>query len=432
MTNINTAKTNKQSDSRQHITVGLDIGTSKLCCLVASPDAKAKSLNILGIGIAESDGLNRGVVVNIDKTVRTIQKVIEQAEQQSGIEIKEVVAGIAGDHIESFQSRGIVGISNPAHEIAKNDVERLLDESKNIAISDIRQILHVISQDYIIDGQDGIIDPIGMSGVRMEGNVYVVTGLKTAIHNIYKCVERNNIRVKDIVLEPLACSYAVLNDEEKEVGVALIDIGGGTTDIAIFEGNVIRFTSVFAIAGKQVTDDVRRGLGIIANQAERIKREYGHSYLPSLMKDDIFMIPGIGGRKPMEIKKSYLCQIIQPRLEEIFEFALAEIRRSGFSGSLGAGVVITGGCSLISGIEELAQAVFGMPVKIGIPSGITYSGLAPEVENPIYSTAVGLALYGLKDYERLPVNEIQEPAKEESPKTKGNIFKKVKKYFEEL
>ena len=195
MVNTVTAKTVKQSDMKQHITVGLDIGTSKLCCLVASPDAKAKSLNILGIGIAESDGLNRGVVVNIDRTVRTIQKVIEQAEQQSGIEIKGVVAGIAGDHIESFQSRGIVGISNPAHEIAKNDVERLLDESKHIAISDIRQILHVISQDYIIDGQDGIIDPIGMSGVRMEGNVYVVTGLKTAIHNIYKCVERNNIRV---------------------------------------------------------------------------------------------------------------------------------------------------------------------------------------------------------------------------------------------
>ncbi|MFA6571556.1 MAG: cell division protein FtsA [Bacteroidota bacterium] len=441
MANPSSSKANKDTVTKQEIVVGLDIGTSKICCLVASPDNKTNSLNILGIGITESDGLNRGVVVNIERTVRTIKKVIEQAEQQSGIEIKEVIAGIAGDHIEAFQSRGLVGISNPNREISQKDVDRLIEESRNVAISNERQILHIIPQDYIIDGQDGILDPIGMSGVRMEGNVYIVTGLKTAIQNIYKCVERNGIQIRDIVLEPLACSHAVLTDEEKEVGTALIDIGGGTTDIAIFEERLIRFLSVFAIAGKQVTDDVRRGLGIIANQAERIKREYGHAYLPSIMKDDIFMIPGVGGRKPTEAKKSYLCQIVQPRLEEIFEFALAEIRRSGFGGNLGAGIVITGGCSLMSGMEDLAQDVFGMPVKIGIPSRISYSGLAPEVENPMYSTAVGLALYGIKnDFKHeVEIREAKTSAeipeietKKKQQKEKIPFFKKIKNLFHRI
>jgi len=240
---------------KQEISVGLDIGTSKVCSLVASHGEKPETLNILGIGITDSEGLNRGVVVNIDKTVRTIKKVIEQAEQQAGCIIKEVVVGIAGDHVESFQSKGIIGISNPTREIRKGDVERIIEESRNVNIPSERQILHVIPQEFIIDGQDGITDPIGMNGVRLEANVHVVTALQTAVQNLYKCIERNNISIKSVVLEPLASSYAVLEPDEKEVGVALIDIGGGTTDIAIFEENIIRFTSVFGIAGKQVTDD---------------------------------------------------------------------------------------------------------------------------------------------------------------------------------
>ncbi len=424
-------KNGMKTKSDQQITVGLDIGTSKVCALIAQPGERTQKLNILGIGITESNGLNRGVVSNIEKTVKTIKYVIEQAEQQAGCEVSEVVVGIAGDHIDSFQSKGIVGISNPTREIQPSDVARVLEECRNIQIPFERQILHIIPQEFIIDGQDGIIDPVGMSGIRLETNVHVVTGLHTAIDNIHRCVERNNLSVKAIVLEPLASSYAILEDDEKEVGVALIDIGGGTTDIAIFEENVIRFTSIFAVAGRQVTDDIRKGLGIVAVEAERLKKEYGHACLESIHNDELFMIPGVGGRRPREISKSDFAKIIQPRMEEIFEIALSEIRRSGYAGSLGAGVVITGGTALLKGTEELAQKVFGMPVKIGIPSGITYSGLGPEVENPIYSTAVGLALYGLKDKKTKTKIEQNEDEKEKKKK-KGSILQKIQDFMKEL
>jgi len=381
----------------KNITVGLDIGTSKICALVASGESsKQEGLEILGIGIAESEGLSRGVVVNIERTTNTIKKVIEQAEQQSGIKIKEVTVGIAGDHIESFETRGIIGISNPNKEVTKEDVQRLIENARSVKISSEREIIHVMPQYFIIDGQDGITDPIGMSGVRMEASVHIITGLRTAIQNIHRCVERCGVKVSRVVLEPYASSRALLTDEEKEVGVAIVDIGGGTTDIAIFEEDVIRYTSIFGLAGKHVTDDIRNVLGIIANQAERIKREYGHSYSESISKDEVFMIPGIGGRKPMEVSKVNLCNIIQPRMEELFEFALAEIKKSGFAERLGAGIVLTGGTCLLKGTEDLAHQVFGLPVKIGIPSQISYSGLAPEVESPIYSTGVGLALFGLE------------------------------------
>lgn len=433
--NIMSVKSSEVEDKTKNekIIVGLDIGTSKVCALVASPDDKPNSLNILGIGIAESEGLNRGVVVNIDKTIKSIRNVIDQAEQQAGIEIKDVYVGIAGDHIDSFQTKGTIGISNPSHEISKTDVERVIEESRKVKIPSERKILHVLPQDFIIDGQDGITDPVGMSGVRMEANVHVVTGSETSIQNIYRCVERAGLNVKGIVLEPLASSYAVLDSEEKEVGVALIDIGGGTTDIAIFEENLIRFTSVIAIGGKHVTQDIRKVLGIIVTQAERIKKDYGHTHIDSLMQDEIIMIPGIGGRSPIERPKSNLTEIIQARMEEIFTFALAEIRRSGYSHRLGAGVVITGGCSLLRGAEELAQDVLGMPVKIGIPSGITYSGLAPEVENPIYSTSVGLALYGLEDGNKPEKQKGTKKAeiKEHKEKSK-NIFNKFKNFLEEI
>lgn len=429
MSILNNSEVESTPDNEKLI-VGLDIGTSKICALVSSPDEKPNSLNILGIGIAESEGMNRGVVVNIDKTIKSIRKVVDQAEQQAGIGINDVVVGIAGDHIDSFQTKGTIGISNSNHEITKMDVERVIDESRKVKIPSERKILHVMPQDFIIDGQDGIIDPVGMSGVRMEVNVHVVTGSETSIQNIYRCVQRAGLNVKDIVLEPLASSYAVLDDEEKEVGVALIDIGGGTTDIAIFEENLIRFTSVIAIGGKHVTNDIRKVLGIIVSQAERIKKEYGHTHLDSVLNDEVIMIPGIGGRSPMEANKSYLTQIIQARMEEIFTFALTEIRRSGFSQKLGAGLVITGGCSLLRGVEELAQSVFGMPVKIGIPSGITYSGLGPEVENPIYSTAVGLALYGLDDKNKHKTDNNKIIS--DKPVIKKKIFRKIKNFLEDI
>ncbi|MCX6153117.1 MAG: cell division protein FtsA [Candidatus Kapabacteria bacterium] len=439
---------------KNQIAVGLDIGTTKVCALVAAPDYLPNTMRILGLGIAESEGLNRGVVVNIDKTVKTIENVIAQAEQQSGVKITDVVVGIAGDHVESFQTHSIVSNSNPTKEISQSEVDRLIEEAGKIVIPADRKIMHLIPQDYIIDGQDGITDPVGMSGVRMEANVHVVTGLITAIQNIYKCVERNGLVVRDIMLEPLASSYSVLTEEEKEVGVALIDIGGGTTDIAIFEENIIRYTSVFGIGGRQVTSDIRQLLGIIASQAEKIKRDYGHAYLESILDDEIFMIPGIGGRQPMEVSKSQLCQIIQPRMEEIFQFALAEIRRSGYAHRLGAGVVVTGGTSLLRGTEELANIIFGLPVKIGIPSGISYSGLAPEIESPVYATAVGLTLHHLnlnkmKKEEVVPevitpeeevvaepiveeVIPVQEPVHAEKPKEKGSLLYKVKSFLDNL
>lgn len=437
---------------RPKVTAGLDIGTSKVCSIIATAGEDADNLSILGIGITESDGLNRGVVVNIEKTVNSIQKVIEQAEQQAGMKVDDVVVGIAGDHVESFQTKGIIGISNPNKEITNYDVDRVLEESRNIKIPSERRILHVMPQEFIIDGQDGITDPVGMSGVRLEANVHVVTGLVTALQNIERCVERIGLGVRDIVLEPLASSYAVLDHDEKEVGVALIDIGGGTTDIAIFEENIIRFTSVFGIAGKQLTDDIRKGLGVIASQAERVKREYGHAYMDTIHKDEVFMIPGIGGRKPLEVTKSYLCRIIQPRLEEILEFAFSEIKRSGYAGSLGAGVVITGGSALIRGVEELATEIFNMPVKIGMPKGISYSGLVPEITSPVYSTAVGLALYGIDsndnmrnfqrtyktDGEPFKQTEYHEERpvhkkKEKEPKdSEGSFLKKAKDFFDKL
>jgi cell division protein FtsA len=389
----NNPKTINQNNN--DIVVGLDIGTTKIIALVAKRGENPDSLHILGIGIAESEGLNRGVVVNIEKTVRSINKVIQQAEQQSGIKIENVIVGIAGDHIESFKTRGIIGISSPTQEISEDDVERLLEETKKVSIPSERQIIHVIPQEFYIDGQDGITEPIGMNGVRMEANVHVVTGLKTAIRNLYTCVERAGLKVQDVILEPIASSYSVLSHDEKEVGVALIDIGGGTTDIAIFEENVIRHTSVIGIAGRQVTDDIRKGLGIIHTEAERIKRENGHAFGESIMSDDVIMIPGIAGRNPIEINKSTLCSIIQPRMEEIFEFAMEEIVKSGYADRLGAGIVITGGNTLLNGTDALANEIFGKPIKIGIPAGITYNGLGPEVESPIYSTAVGLANYSL-------------------------------------
>lgn len=450
---------------KKNITVGLDIGTSKVCALVAST-AEDGSLEILGIGITESEGLNRGVVVNIERTVKTIKKVLEQAEQQSGVKINEVVVGIAGDHIEAMQTRAIVGISNPNQEVQQSDVDRLLVNARNLKIPAERQIIHVLPQEFIIDGQDGITDPIGMSGVRMEADVHIITGLNTAIKNIHTCVERAGIKVQQVVLEPFASSRAILTQEEKEVGVALIDIGGGTTDIAVFEENVIRFTSIFGIAGKHVTDDVRKCLGVIANQAERVKREFGHCFEAGIMKDEIFMIPGISGRPPMEVAKIDLCKIIEPRMEEIFEFAFNELNRSGYLDKLGAGIVVTGGTCLLKGTEDLARRVFGMPVKLGIPTGVSYSGLAPEVESPVYSTAVGLALFGLEsensnskfveekviekveevvvekkekkifkksdNVEKSEIKNTDENTIDDKPKSKVSLVSKIKEYIENL
>jgi cell division protein FtsA len=406
--------------------VGLDIGTTKVCAVVAGTDEHGR-INILGLGRAPSDGMTRGVVTHIDRTTNSITNAIAEAQSSSGVSIKSVIVGIAGDHIQSFQSRGVIGISGADHEVTQADIDRLIEDCKRVALPSDRKIIHVIPQEFIIDGQDGVYDPLGMSGVRMEANVHIITGLVSAAQNIYKCVQRAGLEVSDMVLEPLASSYAVLDDEEKEVGIALLDVGGGTTDLAVFEERTIRHTAVIGIAGRKVTDDIRKGLGIMVDQAERLKKDHGCAYIPAVLNNEPIVLPGIGGRAPIQIDKQLLAQIIQPRMEEIFEIAALEIKRSGYSKHLAGGVVLTGGGALIRGTAELAREVLGMPVKIGIPSGFS-GGLVREIENPAYSTAVGLVYYGLKfKASGLPA----EPAGKKEKSIRG-IASKMKEWFDQL
>jgi len=413
------------------IVVGLDIGTTKVCAIVASIDQNEK-INILGIGKAPSEGLNRGVVVNIDKTVQAIKTAIEQAQLASGIDVRSVNVGIAGDHIRSMRSKGVITITNRDGEILSKDVERLLEDCQRIMLPADQQIIHVIPQEFIVDGQDGISDPVGMSGMRMEADVHIITGLVSAAKNMYRCVERAGFQVADVILEPLASSYAVLDHEEKEAGVVLVDIGGGTTDVAIFQDNTIRHTAVIAIAGQKVTDDIRIGLSVLEDQAVRLKHQYGHAYAGLIMEDEIITVPGIAGRPPKEIKKSVLANIIQARMEEILEIVGIEIRRSGYENELSAGIVLTGGGSLLEGIGPLAQEILGMDAKIGYPRGLT-GGLIDEVQSPIYSTGVGLVLHSVYTKSttgQLPTASGGNPKGVE--KILAQIRNRMKSWFKEL
>lgn len=376
------------------IHVGLDIGTTKVCSVVASTDAITGRLDIVGAGLSDCDGLKRGVVTNIGKTAEAIRIAIDKAEQQSGFTIGRVVIGVSGDHVAAFSTRAIVTISST--EITQTDINRLHHELRQVRITPDRRILHVIPQDYVIDGQDGISDPLGMNGKRLEANALVVTASVTAVDNIFRCAERAGLHIDAVVLQSLASAYAVLDDAEKEVGVALIDIGGGTTDVAVFRGNILRFTSIVSVAGQKVTDDIVAVLGIRNVDAERIKREHGHADSQSIMRDEFVQVPGVAGRNPTDLSKSILCQIIEPRVEEIFELAMQRLLESGWAHQLSAGAVVTGGCSMLRGADSLAQRMFRIPVNIGIPRGFSSDGLAKEVSSPMYATAVGLALYSVK------------------------------------
>ena len=378
----------------ERIVVGMDIGTTKVCAVVASADDLDR-INILGVGVAESEGLNRGVVVNIDKTVAALQEAVHEVERAAGVTVRNLIIGIAGDHVQSFQSRGVVTIARRDSEITQRDVQRLLDDTTRVAMPADREILHVIPQEFIVDGQDGVLDPVGMNGVRLEANVHIITGLVSAAKNIYRCIEKAGYQVADIVLEPLASSFSVLHVDEKEVGVALIDIGGGTTDIAVFEDGTIRHTAVIAVAGNKVTDDLRKGLGLMRDQAEALKCRFGIALADLVEEDEDIRIPGIGGRPEKGISRSTLAQIIQPRMEEILEIAAIEIKRSGYARHLAAGAVLTGGGSLIAGTAELGAEVLGMETRVGMPTGLA-GGLVEEVSDPKFATGVGLVLYGLQ------------------------------------
>lgn len=423
---------NDTKPSEGQIVVGLDIGTTKVCAIVASIDSRS-SVNILGVGKAPSEGLNRGVVVNIDKTVSAIRTAIEQAELASGIQVQAVNVGIAGDHIRNQPSKGVITITNEDQEIRTKDVERLIEDCKQIAIPSDQEILDVIPQEFIVDGQDGIQDPVGMSGVRMEADVRIVTGLVSAANNLQRCVKRAGYEVADVILEPLASSYAVLEDEEKEAGVVLVDIGGGTTDVAIFQGNIIRHTAVIAIAGQKVTDDIHIGLGILDEQAMKLKHEYGHAFADLIEKEEIITVRGIAGRPPKEIRKSLLAQIIQARVEEILEIVAIEIKRSAYADKLSAGLVLTGGGSLVEGIVPLAEEVLGIDAKIGVPTGLT-GGLVDEVNSPIYSTGVGLVMHAFKHqsgtFSRTTGTNTTQEADGEG--LVGKLTERMKRWFTEL
>ena len=427
--------------SNKSIHVGLDIGTTKVCCVVASTDPVTGRIDIVGTGTADCDGLKRGVITNIGKTAEAIRIAVDKAEQQSGFTIGRVVIGVSGDHVASFTTRAIVTISTP--EITQTDVNRLHYELRQVRITSDRRIMHVIPLDYVIDGQDGISDPLGMSGKRLEANALVITASSASVENIYRCAERTELHVDAIVLQSLASAYAVLDEAEKEVGVALIDIGGGTTDVAVFRNNVLRFASIVSIAGQKVTDDIVAVLGIRNVDAERIKRDHGHADADSIMRDEVLQVPGVAGRTPTELSKTILCQIIEPRVEEIFELAMQRLLESGWAHQLSAGVVVTGGCSMLRGADSLAQRMFRMPVNIGIPRGFSSDGLAKEVSSPMYATAVGLALYSVKhsrDFDD-PIEEVvsatHAPEKENghSKQPAGvhrGFIKKLVNWFENL
>jgi cell division protein FtsA len=411
----------------ENVIVSLDVGTTKICTIVAQVREDGR-LNILGVGKAPSTGLSRGMVVNPGKTIETIRASVKEAELKSGYDIKSVTVGIAGPHIRCIQSEGIVAISHPDRIISADDVERLYDSAKSLKLSKDERIIDVIAQEFIIDGKDGIFDlPVGMFGLRMEAKVNILTGLVSQIDDLSNCVTSAGVDIDDLVLEPLASSYAVLNDSEKKVGVAMIDIGGGTTDIAVFKKGVIKHTAGIGIAGSQVTNDISETLGIDEKEAERVKREFGYALISEIINDDLVTIQGIKGRKPLKVNKSIISRIIQARMEELFVLAAQEIKRSGIENYLPAGVVITGGGSLLKCTRELGEQVLGTEVNLGIPTDIG-GGLIKEVESPIYATGIGLILHRIKYLD----NKRALTGKRKKKPGFNNILQRIKHWFDEL
>jgi cell division protein FtsA len=376
---------------QENIIVGLDVGTTKICAVVG--EVEGNKINIIGIGTHPSIGLRKGVVVNIESTVESIQKAIEEAELMAGCEISSVYAGIAGGHITGFNSRGIVAIKGP--EVTKNDVERVIDAARAVAIPMDREVIHVIPQEFIIDDQGGIQNPVGMSGVRLEAKIHIVTGAVTSAHNIVKCANRSGLDVCDIVLEPLASGEAVLTDEEKDLGTALLDLGGGTSDLAIFLGKNIKHTFVLSLGGNNLTNDISIGLRASQAEAEKIKIKYGTCIARDISNEETIEVPGMGGRKPRKLPRQILGEILEPRIEEIFTLIKREIFRAGMDNFITSGLVLTGGSSLLHGITDIAESIFDVPSRLGTPRGI--SGLIDVVNNPMYATGVGLVLYGAKN-----------------------------------
>lgn len=404
---------------RENIVVGLDIGTTKICAVVG--EVTDSEINIIGIGTHPSIGLRKGVVVNIESTVDSIKKAVEEAELMAGCEISSVYAGIAGGHITGFNSRGIVGIKGP--EVTQQDIERVIDAARAVAIPMDREVIHVLPQEYIVDEQAGIQNPIGMAGVRLEAKIHIVTGAVTSAHNIVKCANRSGLDVCDIVLEALASGEAVLTDEEKELGAVLLDLGGGTTDLAVFSGKNIKHTFVLALGGNNLTNDIAVGLRAPLPEAEKIKIKYGSCVAKNIGKDEMIEVPGMGGRTPRKLSRQILGEILEPRMDEIFTLIKREIFRAEMENLIPSGIVLTGGSALLNDVTEIAESVFNLPTRLGKPMGI--GGLVDVVNNPMYATGVGLVIYGAKNQTRKKFR-IRD----------GNIFNRVmsrmKKWFSEV
>ena len=396
--------------------VGLDIGTSKVVAIVSAITDDG-GLEIVGIGSHPSKGLKKGVVVNIESTVKSIQRAVEEAELMAGCQIHSVYAGIAGNHIRSLNSHGIVAIKD--REVYRPDLDRVIDAAKAVAIPADQKVLHILPQEYVIDTQEGIKEPLGMSGVRLEAKVHLVTCAVNAAQNIEKCIRRCNLEVEDVILEQLASSYAVLTDDERELGVCLVDIGGGTTDIAIFTEGAIRHTGVIPIAGDQVTNDIAMALMTPTQHAEEIKIKYACAKTSLAGAEETIKVPSVGDRPPRDLSRQALAEVVEPRYDELFTLVQAELRRSGFSELIAAGVVLTGGTSKMEGVVDLAEEIFHVPVRLGMPQNI--QGLTDIVRNPIYSTGVGLLHYGARQLD----GEIQGSR----PNPKASLISRIKNWF---
>ena len=401
----------------ENMIVGLDIGTSKVVAIVGKRKLDG-TIEVVGIGSHPSRGLKRGVVVNIETTVQAIQRAVEEAELMAGCRIHSVYAGIAGSHIKSLNSHGIVAIRD--REVTQADIDRVIDAAQAVAIPADQKVLHILPQEFVIDNQEGIKEPMGMSGVRLEAKVHLVTCAVNAAQNIEKCVRRCGLDVDDIILEQLASSYAVLTEDEKELGVCVVDIGGGTTDIAVFTGGAIRHTSVIPIAGDQVTNDIAMALRTPTQNAEEIKIKYACALTQLAGADETIKVPSVGDRAPRDLSRQALAEVVEPRYEELFTLVQSELRRSGFEDLIPAGIVITGGSSTMEGVVELAEEIFHMPVRLACPQAV--AGMTEVVNNPIYATGVGLLIYGFRQMEL----GVEPPLKQEE---QSSLVERMKNWF---
>ena len=406
-----------------NLIVGLDIGTTKVCAIVSEMNGGGV-VDIIGVGHSPSRGLRKGVVVNIESTVDSIRRAVEDAELMAGVEIRSAFVGIAGGHIKGINSRGVIAVSGKNREVTQPDIDRVIDAAKAVALPVDREVIHVLPQEFMIDDQGGIKEPLGMCGTRLEAEVHIVTGAVASAQNIIKCANKAGLEVQDIVLQQLASSEATLTPEEKELGCILVDVGGGTTDVAVFVEGSIYHTAVLAVGGDMLTNDIAIGLRTPHPEAESLKRKYGCALASMSRPEEKIEVPSVGGRRPRILARQTLCEIIQPRLEEVFMLVDREVRRAGYTGRMNGGVVVTGGSSIMEGVPELAEQLFDMPVRRGIPRGV--GGLTDVISSPMYPTGVGLGIYGAAHRDRRKFRQV----------TDRNIFDKVvarmKEWFGEI